>query len=222
MQAFLVFPHQLYADLTKQQKTSVMFLFEDSDAFQPGGLAAPAIFQRAALQAVRERLLVKGFAVRYMGINEYPSLDKAIEKMATEHPEVVRFYELSDKRMQKYVEDSLMYWKLPFISLPSPVKPIKKVRIQGFVPVAFPPVEPNRYVEGAALYYGNFVPITQEVEFAYPVTRGDAEEWLELLPELMGKVDGRIVLRDLAPLVENGLVDRKDLDQHIGLTPYIQ
>lgn len=208
MQAFLLFSHQLYADAARQPRTQVMVLIEDAKLFRPGENPARAIFHRAALQAVRERLLVKGFAVEYLGADEYPTLEAAFAWLASQHPEVVRCYELNDATLEKQLGALLKNQHIPFLTLPSPVPRVKVKSRRSFVPQVLPPVEPNRYVEEAALYYGKLVPVTQEIEFAYPVTRGDAEEWLDALPQFLHSGENlKAVAQDLAPLFTAGLLD---------------
>jgi hypothetical protein len=208
MQAFLLFSHQLFADAAKQPRTSTMVLIEDARLFQTGGNPSLAIFHRASLQAVRERLLVKGFAVRYMGADEYPTLEAAFSALMHDHPEVVRFYEVGDANLQKQLESLLKKSGTPYLIQPVPTPRIKVATQRSFIPKVLPPVEPNRYVEEAALYYGQLTQETQEIEFAYPVTRGDAEEWIEFVPELVIKGKNlKELASDLAPLLRNGLLD---------------
>jgi hypothetical protein len=208
MQAFLLFSHQLYPDVVRQPRTSVMYLIEDARLFREGANPSLAIFHRAALQAVRERLLVKGFAVRYLGADEFPSLEYGFALIAKEHPEVVRFYELGDKQLKEQLESLLAKNTTPFLELSSPTIRVNMKPRKKFIPHILPPIEPNRYVEEAARYFLKLVPTDAEIEFAYPVTKGDTEEWLELLPDIVRSGTNLSELaQDIAPLLRAGLLD---------------
>lgn len=213
MQAFMLFSNQLFPEVVKQSPMSVIFLIEDTRVFQPDADPAEAIFHRASLQAMRERLLVKGFAVRYFGADEYNDLTQALEALAGEHPEVTRYYALEDAKLAEQVKTFFDYQELSLIELASPVPKVKITAKTGFVPRVLPPIEPNRYVEEAALYYGQLVPITQEIEFAYPVTKGDAEEWVDFLPGIVESGhDLKGAAQDIAPLLRNGLINLAALE----------
>ncbi len=191
-----------------------MYLVEDARLFRPGANASLAIFHRAALQAVRERLLVKGFAVRYLGTDEYPRLEDALAVIMREHPEVVRFYELGDKNLQGQLEGILAREAIPFLVIPNNAPRITIRARKHFIPRILPPIEPNRYVQEAAHYYLQFTSNRGEIEFAYPVTKGDAEEWLELLPDAVRSGNNLAELaQDIAPLLAAGLLDVPTLEQ---------
>lgn len=213
MQAFLLFSHQLFADVTKEPRHTVMYLVEDSRLFRANGNPAKAIFHRASLQAIRERLLVKGFVVRYLGADEHPRLEDSLAVLAREHPEVVRYFDLLDSNLGKLIQSILKKESIPSIVLPSPAASVKVVQRTDFIPTVLPPIEPNRYVEEAAHYFLRLVPTTVEISFAYPVTKGDAEEWRDLLPSMIEQGDQLEELaRDLAPLLTAGLLDLKTLE----------
>lgn len=217
MQAFLLFSHQLFPEVAQQPRHTVIYLIEDARLFRAGANPALAVFHRAALQAIRERLLVKGFVVQYMGADEYPKLDMALETLANQHPEVVRFYELGDANLKKQLESLLKAAEIPFLVLPSSVPTLKLPQRGSFVPTILPPIEPNRYVEEAAQYFLDLVPTDTEIVFAYPVTRGDTEEWRELLPELIeqGEYVSELA-HDLVPLLMAGLIDLAMLEADLA------
>jgi hypothetical protein len=214
MQAFTLFSHQLYPEIADVPKYTVMCLIEDASLFKKGGSAAKAIFHRAALQAVRERLLVKGFVVRYFGADEYPKLEDVMQAIAKSHPELLRFYELGSSALEKKLITLLHEHNIPYQILPSPAPRMMLTQSSRFVPKVLPPIEPNRYVEEAAAYYFDLVDAT-EVEFAYPVTRGDTEEWLEALPVLVQKGHSKEVIDDLAPLLNSGLLTLGYIESHM-------
>ncbi|HSI21309.1 MAG TPA: cryptochrome/photolyase family protein [Verrucomicrobiae bacterium] len=213
MQAFLLFSHQLFGDVVRQPRHSVIYLLEDSRLFRREVEPGIAIFHRAALQAVRERLLVKGFVVKYMGADEYPTLNDALAEIAGKKPEVVRHFTIGDSKLAAQVRAFCKKENIPVKELANATPRIKVRPRAHFVPAVLPPIEPNRYVMEAVDYLSRMVPLTDAIEFAYPVTKGDAEEWLELLPEIVrAGGDIREAARDLAPLVVAGLIDLSSLN----------
>ena len=208
MQAFFLFSHQLFADVVRQPRHTVIFLMEDARLFRPRANPATAVFHRAALQAIRERLLVKGFPVEYMGIDEYPRLEDALTHVAKQHPEVARFFALGDTQLARQLHSLLKKYEIQFQELPSPALRVHQAANTTLVPIIFPPVEPNRYVLDAVTYVSNRLAVQGEFEFAYPVTAGDAEEWIEALPGLLDAGHRPLdLLRDLAPLLNTGLIN---------------
>ncbi len=217
MQAFLLFSHQLFPIVARRPRDTVIYLLEDSRLFRSSVDQGKAIFHRAALQAMRERLLVKGFAVRYLGADEYPELSIALKSIASEHPEKLQFYTLGDKNLTKQLNSLLKKAGISFEELASPTPPIKLIPRQDYIPTVLPPIEPNRYVLEAARYFAQMVKDSGEVSFAYPVTPGDAEEWLDVLPDYLKTKKAKDVVCDIVPLLMAGLIDLTTLEK--TLTP---
>jgi deoxyribodipyrimidine photolyase-like uncharacterized protein len=212
MQAFFLLSHQLFLDVVKQPRYTVIFLVEDARLFKHKANPSFAIFHRAALQAVREKLLVKGFPVEYLGADEYPQLDDAIAHVATQHPEVARFFTLGDSHLERHLRTLLKKHNIPFKELASPTQHVQYKMRPTLFPEIFNPIEPNRYVHDAAAYVSDIMPDGYELDFAYPVTPGDAEEWLDDLPALLHAGHApEAIMRDLAPLLNTGLISMDDL-----------
>lgn len=218
MQALLLFSHQPYPQVVRQPRTTVMYMVEDIRLFQPSKNPAEAVFHRAAFQALRERLLVKGFAVEYLGADEVSSFDHAFRRLAKAKPEVVRTYDTSDPELSLRTEQFTREERFPLQMLPSPVL-VPTTHPRGtYVPEVLPPVYPNRYVEEAATYFATVLRTPAEIEFAYPVTPGDTEEWLDLLPgHLRAGKELAALARDLTPVLASGLMQREALERVLAL-----
>lgn len=116
-EAFLIFPHQLFKIHLKRPKSTTFILIEDERFFQSFPFAKQKlVLHRASMQALRERLLVKGYQAEY--IEAKRGLAGALSFMKDEKIESVSYYELIDAELDAVVTQSLQEYKRTV--LPSP------------------------------------------------------------------------------------------------------
>lgn len=214
MAVFLTFSHQLFNEASRLPVGTELFLIEDARCFRPQADAATAVFQRAAFQAFREKLLVKGYTVHYLDAETYPSLSDALEAVFARNPKTVSLYATGDTHLDRQVQSACTKHDTEVTFLESPAPHVKVRTSRAYVPQVLPPVEPDRYVQEAFGYYSRLVPTAQPIEFAVPVTPGDARDWLETVPELLyAGASAQDIASDLMPLIAAGLIDQASLER---------
>lgn len=92
---FLLFPHQLFKASLKLGKERVISMVEEESFFHKGETSRQKlIVQRASMQALRERLLVKGYEVHYFDSASFSNLEKVIKVLKKEGFSQVVHYNL--------------------------------------------------------------------------------------------------------------------------------
>jgi len=106
---FLIFPHQLFRQMFGQTKDTVFCLIEDESFFQDYTRPKGSIVSyRAAMQSVRERLLVKGFRVEYFDTVHFPTFQSVANKLKKLGVKKAICYEPALAGMQTRVNSSLL------------------------------------------------------------------------------------------------------------------
>lgn len=99
---FLVFPHQLFKSLFTVPKSIPFCFIEDEHYFRHIPFHKhKLILHRASMQAIRERLLVKGFQVSYFDTLHAPTLEGVFAELKKQRIRTVRYYEVIDADLEK-------------------------------------------------------------------------------------------------------------------------
>jgi deoxyribodipyrimidine photolyase-related protein len=102
---FVVFPHQLFKALFTFPRTQPFCFIEDERYFRQLPFHKhKLVLHRASMQAVRERLLVKGFQVSYFDTLHAPTLEAVFKDLRKQKITTIEHYELVDDDVEKRLE----------------------------------------------------------------------------------------------------------------------
>lgn len=98
---FIVFPHQLFRVLLIKPKDTIFVMVEDESIFRQDPPNLHQIFlERAAMQAFRERLLVKGYKVEYFDTVHYQRLEQVFTALAAKKVPALQLFELDNPELE--------------------------------------------------------------------------------------------------------------------------
>ncbi len=93
----LIFPNHLFSTLSRLPADTVFHIIESEEYFTRFTFhKQKLILHRASMQAMRERLLTKGFEVEYLDIQQYPNLESVVTHLKKRGVTDVEHFEITD------------------------------------------------------------------------------------------------------------------------------
>ncbi|MBC7488057.1 MAG: cryptochrome/photolyase family protein [Cytophagaceae bacterium] len=106
--AFLIYPHQLFEELTTHPKNTIFYLLEDPLYFTQYSFHQQKImFHRASMKYFADLLIKKNYTVHYLETNELKNYGKLIALLQQQKPDVISYYATTDDWLERKIKSEL-------------------------------------------------------------------------------------------------------------------
>lgn len=108
MKAFLVFPHQLFRQITEQDKDFIFYILEEPEYLDPSRFSVhKLIFHRASLKYMADILKKKGFAVDYLETKTTGDRSFLNGLLKANAVTEIHYYDPLNDRLEKRIQDQV-------------------------------------------------------------------------------------------------------------------